>query len=207
MISFRLFTPPFLASGSCPRRCPITSDEVRYPFSANVWSSGGRGRHPDRSRSFGLFDLTRTPDCSEAPTQGNGFIVGVEITRKGRPDERRLSVLIIVPSGLGGKVISNVHSDVGHRLVIVIPERPQGLQDIELRGLPTDTGHAVSQLCSPLRDRLERNCGHAIVRVVVVPPIDQQWIIAVIETVGDAAAGDNPLLIDGRYNNNTHYGM
>ena len=57
---------------------------------------------------------------SEGPTQRKCRIVGVEIPGIGRSHEGSFPVLVVVPSRLCREVVTNVDSDVGQRLVVIV---------------------------------------------------------------------------------------
>ena len=70
----------------------------------------------------------------------------MEIAWGRRPDERVFAILVIIPSGSGREVVTNVDPEIGERLMIGVLQRAQRLQGVELRRFSTHACDAVAYL-------------------------------------------------------------
>ena len=88
---------------------------------------------------------------SEGVAQGLGHGVGVKIARRGGPDERTLAVLVIIPAGVPGQLMTQVDAQVDHRLVVLVLRGAVRLQDVELRNAAVDIGDACRPTLTVVR--------------------------------------------------------
>ena len=70
----------------------------------------------------------------------------MEIAWCGWPDERVLPILEIIPSGFSGEFMTNVDCEIRDRLMIVVLQRAERLQDVELGRISVNAGDAVADL-------------------------------------------------------------
>ena len=91
-------------------------------------------------------------------------------------DERTFSVLVIIPAHVESPPACNIHAQVGHRLLVLVLQRAEGLQNVELRYVALNTGDAIANVGHhPLR-RLEPDSGHSEIGVVGVVRVRHQVV-------------------------------
>ena len=78
----------------------------------------------------------------------------MEVAWVGGTYKRFFTVLVVVPSGFKCNIMANVDGQCGEWLVVVVLERSEGLQTVELRSLTPNTCNAVTQLSG---DPMERS--------------------------------------------------
>src|SRR5215469_2439356 len=100
----------------------------------------------------------------------------MEIAWIGRSDKRFLAVLVIVPCGLRGQIVPDVNRKAGDGLVVVVLERAEGLQTVELGSLPTYTRDAVSDLGRYPSKRFQQYRAHAVVSLIRVDAIGEEIV-------------------------------
>jgi len=66
----------------------------------------------------------------KSPLQGERRVIGVEVAGIGGTHKRLLSILVLVPSCLPRKVVSDIDGEVCQRLLIVVLKRSEGLQNV-----------------------------------------------------------------------------
>jgi len=69
----------------------------------------------------------------------------MKITRRGRADERTFAVLVIIPARDVGQLMANIDAQVRHRLLVLVLQRSQRLQNVELRHVAVNAGDAVAR--------------------------------------------------------------
>lgn len=77
----------------------------------------------------------------------------MEVARQGGTDKVFFAVLVVVVSQMPRQFASNVDIDVRERLIVVVGERTQRLQDVELRSGAANAGHAVAEMRGDARGR------------------------------------------------------
>jgi len=107
----------------------------------------------------------------------------MEVARVGWTYKRLLTVLEIVPSCLQGDVVPNIYRHCGERLMIVVLERPKGLQTVELGSFPANTDNAVPHLRGDSVPWLKHQRRHAIVSAAGIGTIGEERIVAIVVTI------------------------
>ncbi len=63
----------------------------------------------------------------------------MKIAWRGRADKRTFTVLVIIPADVVGQLVANIDAQVGHRLLVRVLQRPERLQNVELRCAAVNT--------------------------------------------------------------------
>ena len=93
-----------------------------------------------------------------------------------RSDKRTFTVLVIIPAHVEGPLMADIHAEVGHRLLVLVLQRAERLQNVELRHVAINAGNAVADVGHHSLRCREPDSGHAEIRVVRVVRVGQQVI-------------------------------
>ena len=82
----------------------------------------------------------------------------------GGADKRTLIVLVIIPAHIKRQLMADIHAQVGHRLLVLVLQGAERLQNVELRDAAVNTGDAVADVGRHSLLGLEPDCGHSEMR-------------------------------------------
>jgi len=124
-----------------------TNRSANHPRTPNAQRNTSTVCQGGQSRWHGSREMERETAAaparkartSECVAQGPGQRVRVKIAWRRGPDKRTLGVLVIIPAHIPRQLMAQIHAQVGDRLLILVLQRAERLQNVELRYAAVNT--------------------------------------------------------------------